>query len=60
MSHTPKTKKKLPPEEVERIFGDFDARARLVGFYELAYKVDQRVNPHLYDGSPPCPTDDHD
>jgi hypothetical protein len=43
------TKKKLLLDEIERIFDDFEARQNLVGLYELAYKVDRRVNPQLYD-----------
>lgn len=36
---------------------DFEARQNLVGFFHLLYKIDKRINPHLYEnnGSPDNP-----
>ena len=42
-------KRKIASEKLEEIFDDFEARGNLVGLFELAYKVDRRVNPQLYD-----------
>ncbi|HEY4486552.1 MAG TPA: hypothetical protein VJB70_02370 [Candidatus Paceibacterota bacterium] len=44
-------KKEIGAEKVEEIFGDFEARGNLVGLFELAYKVDRRVNPQRYGGA---------
>jgi hypothetical protein len=46
-------KKKLLSQEVEQIFGDFEARQNIIALYELAYKVDRRINSHLYDEEQP-------
>ena len=41
--------KKITSEKLDEIFNDFEARGNLVALFELAYKVDRRVNPQLYD-----------
>jgi hypothetical protein len=34
---------------VRQVFDDFNSRSNIVGLYDLLYKIDKRVNPHLYD-----------
>ena len=42
------------PELMRLVFDDFEARSNFVGLFDLLYKIDRRVNPHLYtvDGQP--------
>jgi hypothetical protein len=40
---------KVSNEKVDEIFDDFESRNNIVGLYDLLLKIDQRVNPHLYD-----------
>ena len=40
-------------ELTQRVFGDFEARRNIVGLYDLLYKIDRRINPHLYEHSEP-------
>lgn len=30
---------------------DFEAKHNLVGFFDLLFKIDKRVNPHLYENN---------
>lgn len=30
---------------------DFEAKQNLVGFFHLLYKIDKRINPHLYENN---------
>ena len=38
---------------VRQVFDDFNSRSNIVGLYDLLYKIDKRVNPHLYDEDQP-------
>ena len=33
---------------VRQVFEDFEAKSNIVGLYDLLFKIDRRVNPHLY------------
>jgi putative ubiquitin-RnfH superfamily antitoxin RatB of RatAB toxin-antitoxin module len=48
---------KVSNNGVDEIFGDLEARHNIVGLYDLLYKIDQRINPHLYE---PPNKSDHD
>ena len=37
------------PERVDYFADDVDAKANIVGLFDLLYKIDKRNNPHLYD-----------
>ena len=38
---------------VRQVFDDFNSRSNIVGLYDLLYKIDKRVNPHLYNEDEP-------
>jgi hypothetical protein len=33
---------------IEEIFDDYEARANFVGFFQLLYKIDRRLEPQRY------------
>ena len=40
---------------VAEVFDDYEARANFVGFFDLLYKIDRRVNPERYEAGADIP-----
>lgn len=39
----------IPAEAMAEIFNDYEARANFVGFFDLLYKIDRRLEPERYE-----------
>lgn len=36
-------------KNIEKIFDDYEARTNFVGFFDLLYKIDRRLEPERYE-----------